>query len=397
MKKHIMELFKLQGLIADRMEVNDENIIVHVRHPRIRARCLLCGKRTKRVHDTRRRRVRHDVWNERRVFLSLSIRRFLCTRHGPFMEPHVLGIARGRFTEHFKDRALALLSTTNFKATGERYRVSASALLAFLAERKAKLPWPKGNIVLNIDEHSYRGRDLKISIGDATHRKLMDILADDRKETLLRYLKGIPSDVQSRISEVAIDMKASYRAAIEECLPQSIIVVDRFHVMQALNCTLDELRKILQPEAVRGARRINRMLLLKNGNALTGSERLRLRMIFAQYEKFPALRGCYVVKERMRAMYACATRTQAEKIFGEIMLILEEYEVGVLADTRDMLSRWKPYILNFFISRTTNAYIEGCHNKIKLIKRMSYGFRNFDNYVLKITLAFLPFLFLPPH
>jgi len=50
--------------------------------------------------------------------------------------------------------------------------------------------------------------------------------------------------------------------------------------------------------------------------------------------------------------------------------------------------------LNFFANRTTNAFIEGCHNKIKLIKRMSYGFRNFNNYVLKITLAFAPFLFL---
>ena len=76
------------------------------------------------------------------------------------------------------------------------------------------------------------------------------------------------------------------------------------------------------------------------------------------------------------------------------MFQLEQVQVGKLREMRDTLKRWKPYILNFFANRTTNAFIEGCHNKIKLIKRMSYGFRNFNNYVLKITLAFAPFLFL---
>jgi transposase len=61
---------------------------------------------------------------------------------------------------------------------------------------------------------------------------------------------------------------------------------------------------------------------------------------------------------------------------------------------RETIKRWKPYILNYFHSHTTNGFIEGVNNKIKLVKRMSYGFRNFENYVMKITLAFLPFLYL---
>jgi len=92
-------------------------------------------------------------------------------------------------------------------------------------------------------------------------------------------------------------------------------------------------------------------------------------------------------------MYRSSTKKEAEKKLNRIILILSALPFGKTKEMCNTLMKWKPYILNYFESRTTNAFIEGCHNKIKLIKRMSYGFRNFENYVLKITLAFLPFLF----
>ena len=54
------------------------------------------------------------------------------------------------------------------------------------------------------------------------------------------------------------------------------------------------------------------------------------------------------------------------------------------------LSRWRKTIINYFLSRSTNAYTEGAHTKIKLIKRASYGFRNVSVYIKKMLLAFLP-------
>nr|MDA3839637.1 transposase [Patescibacteria group bacterium] len=50
--------------------------------------------------------------------------------------------------------------------------------------------------------------------------------------------------------------------------------------------------------------------------------------------------------------------------------------------------------LNYFENKTTNGFTEGCHTKIKMIKRVSFGFRNIDNYIAKMTLAFLPLSFI---
>jgi transposase len=61
------------------------------------------------------------------------------------------------------------------------------------------------------------------------------------------------------------------------------------------------------------------------------------------------------------------------------------------------LKRWKVYLLNYFEHRTTNAYTEGVHTKMKLLKRASYGLRNIEVYVKKMLLGFLPPLFLYFH
>jgi len=51
---------------------------------------------------------------------------------------------------------------------------------------------------------------------------------------------------------------------------------------------------------------------------------------------------------------------------------------------------WDRYILNYFDNRTTNAYTEGIHTKIKMIKRVSFGFRNVHVYIRKVLLSLFP-------
>jgi transposase len=255
-----------------------------------------------------------------------------------------------------------------------------------------------GDLILNIDEHSFSGRDLKIGIAVVNHKKLIAILDNDNQVILENYFKTWSDEAKSRVLEVCIDMKPSYLTIIKQVFPNAKTVIDHFHVVKEMCRQVEELRKIIQESGRKGERRINRFLLAKNRENLSLREREKLSHVFKAYKKHPTLHGAYFVKEKVREMYKYKTKTEAERKLNMLLSQLEHHEVGKLREMRDTLIRWKPYILNFFERRTTNAFIEGCHNKIKLIKRISYGFRNFENYVLKITLAFLPFLFLNlPH
>jgi len=398
MKKDIINCFNLTGLILDRLETN-ESICLHVRSPRNIFYCTKCEKKTKDVYDRKTRKILHGIFESKKVLLILKIRRFKCKRcQFVFTEPKPDGVSRKRYDDHFAIEAVKYLTVSNFKETSKKYQISPPVLISILTERRRVEKLPEGELVLNIDEHSFSGRDLKITIGEPRHKKLLNVLKDDRQETLRRYLKSFPDEAKQRVKEVCIDMKISYLNVINEILPDAKIVLDRFHVVKEMVRQVEEIRKIMQTKGCIGDKRVNRFLFAKNRENLSFKEQEKLKQIFKNNKKFPTLQNSYFVKEKVRDMYNSRNRKDAERKLNMLLVQLEEFEVGKLKEMRDTLIRWKPHILNFFESRTTNAFIEGCHNKIKLIKRMSYGFRNFDNYVLKITLAFAPFLFLNlPH
>jgi transposase len=61
----------------------------------------------------------------------------------------------------------------------------------------------------------------------------------------------------------------------------------------------------------------------------------------------------------------------------------------LFSDAVNTITNWFEPITNYFAQRTTNGPAEGITNKIKLIKRMAYGFRSFKNFRLRILAAFL--------
>lgn len=394
MKKSIMECFSLRDVILDNIETR-ENIFLNIRAKNSSGICPSCLNRSCNIHDQKIRKKLHSISGFKKVYIVLVVRRFYCRKcNKPFTEylPSWLN-GKYRYTKVFEDLVTKALVSKSFKEVIKTFGTSAPTLISILKRKQQEVPIPDGDLILNIDEHSYRGRDLKTGIAEINNKKFLAILDDDNQVTLENYFKTWSEEAKSRVLEVCIDMKPSYLTVIKEMLPNAKIVIDHFHVIKEMCRQVDEIRRILQPEGKKGSRRIHRFLLLKGKENLSLKEKMKLKEVFARFKNHPALEGAYFVKEKVREMYKCRTKVEAERKLDMLISQLEYHEVGKLREMRDTLIRWKPYILNFFERRTTNSFIEGCHNKIKLIKRISYGFRNFKNYVLKITLALLPFLF----
>jgi transposase len=391
MKNDITKLFHLTSVIVDKFKV-DKEVLVYIRSPRTHCFCPKCEKTTRKIYDRKTRRVVHGVMNGRSIVLVVRLRRFRCKYCGNIFTEKINGVSQKRYSDYFQIISLSALKNSSFLAVSKEYHVSIPTLVSFMKENFKIAEYPQGDLRLNIDEHSFRGRDLKITIGEINNRKLLNILGDDNQRTLINYLKRLPEDVKTRISEVCIDMKYSYKVAILQELPEAKLVIDKFHVVKELVRQMEDIRKIFQQQNIRGYRRINRFLLSKNIENLKEKELKELDEVFVRYEKFPVLKQCYLLKERVRKMYKLTDYKSAEKELNLILLSIENYPVGKMREIHNTLSKWKPYILNYFYSRTTNAFIEGCHNKIKLIKRTSFGFRNFTNYMMKITLAFAPIM-----
>jgi transposase len=90
-----------------------------------------------------------------------------------------------------------------------------------------------------------------------------------------------------------------------------------------------------------------------------------------------------------RCFYLLKSKPAARNRLKDLIEIAHLSDDDAMVQWGRTLKTWSPHILNFFDHRTTNAYTEGIHTKIKMIKRVSFGFRNVQIYVRKMVLCIL--------
>lgn len=137
--------------------------------------------------------------------------------------------------------------------------------------------------------------------------------------------------------------------------------------MKLVNKSLNQLRLKLGLKGLK-----NRGLLLKNRGDLTESEQLGLKPLL---EASPSLAIAYELKEELRDIYETTTTVKMGLRKFKKWLI---YARVIFSQTAETLSNHLTDICHDFINHTTNGVMEGMNNKIKLILRQSYGFKNFD-------------------
>ena len=80
-------------------------------------------------------------------------------------------------------------------------------------------------------------------------------------------------------------------------------------------------------------------------------------------------------------------KNEAYKKLRKFILAAQASELEEFNATLTMLSNWAKYILNSFDCSYSNGFTEGTNNKIKVIKRNAYGYRNFENFRNRILIT----------
>ena len=395
-------MFNLQGLLVDKVECLDEVkiLLVHCRSPRQRAKCPICGQTTDKIHQYHFRKIKHDRLNEKQIILRLKIRRFKCRKCRKVFSEQIAGIDRKRASQNFRIEVLSWLQRNSFRFIGRKFKISGSTLNRYVlaASDCWLIDWNKINVtILGIDEHSFRGNNLVITITDISHHKLLAILKTDRQRALIEFLNSIPKKAKDGIKEVSIDLKHSYKVAIKYCLPQADIVADRYHVETLAKRMVDEVRAVVQEEAT-GRKGHLKKLLLTNYYLLEDHEKKKLELVWKKYECYPALKQSWLIKEKIIQFYQLGNYEVAKENFKYIAMLFQTIDRSRYAATTGRTwKNWKEQILNYFKNKTTNGFTEGCHTKIKMMKRVSFGFRNINNYIAKMMLAFIPLISVANH
>lgn len=390
---NIRSILGLQGLAVTRVrKEGDEGWLVEAELP-AKASCPRCHEESSSVHDVRDKpsRLEWVLLGSWKVWVVLKRRRLRCfTCHKPFTQI-VPGLGpRQRMSIQAQASLIAQLAEESFAAIKRSLGISYGRVRRCL--ERLPLPWvdwkvlvgEEGMISLGIDEHSFRGKDLVITVTCLSRHRVLAVLPNDRQKTLRAFLMELSPRVADRVVGVCIDLKEGFRKVVEEVFPQALVVADHFHVIQDANRRVDETRRL---EQELNKKAIARWPLLKGEERLTPKQAQRLAELRQEY---PSLGEAHWLKEELRALYGCEDYESAQEHFSRLLINAEEADDLELGRWAGTLRRWRKEILNYFKLPITNAYTEGVHTKMKLIKRTSYGLRNIEIYRRKMMLGFLP-------
>ncbi len=355
-------------------------------------RCASCGGKVHGHGRLPRRRVSHLWIGVEAVHLNWLPKRGVCQQCGKTVATRPVGLEPWqRQTPRAQQIALIALRRQSFRAVAQDLGASPASLRR-LVDRTVPLEdrswWQiPGDLVLSVDEHSFRGTDLMITIAlRSPLKRLLTILPDDRMASLTSWLKELPEEVRGRIRVVTTDLKESYRKVFAKHCPTAVVVPDPFHLVREMTRILDDVRRLEQAEI---RRPIPRWPLVKGAEKLSLPQHGQLGAICRDY---PALAALYALKEDFRTLLQEPDPAQAARLLARWLLnadSCDHVEGHMLAN---LIRKWREGLLHHWHTarRWTNGYIEGLHTKIKLLKRTSYGFTNRDRYRKKMLLAFLP-------
>jgi transposase len=253
-------------------------------------------------------------------------------------------------------------------------------------------------IAIGLDETSFvklggHHTSYATTVCDVEHHQIIDILPSRNYVEVAGFLDKQPKSWKGQIRFGALDMSATYAAVYSVILPKAAQVVDPFHVVLLANRCLDQVRRRVQQEQTGHRGRRDDPLYRARRALLVGEEKLddkaaqRLSSLLELGDPHAEVAIAYRVKERMRDFYRCTNGEAARSILEELVAHCIKRamppEVQRLGRT---LRQWFDKICNFHLARISNGPTEALNNLIKRIKRVGFGFRNFENYRIRALL-----------
>jgi transposase len=324
-----------------------------------------CGK----IHDCRIRAKRDITLRGYSVRLLVQKRRFACSRCAKTCtEPDEACGRRRRTTSRLRasigkqvaSRSVAHVS--HEEEVGPRFaRECFREQVAPQMERRGlsldgqgPLPTPR---YLGIDEYAIqKGHRYATLLCDLEKRCPLETCRGRTQEEVIKLLARL--DHPERVEAISLDMSGSFAPAIRQVLPQAILVIDHFHVIQHV---MKAFRKVVTGCAKQGKGQIllhhKQSLFLKPLEKLTEEQKQERARIASH---LPGLETAWRIKEDLRQWYAEATAQTAEERLDQWMARVRQSGPEDLRKTLAAFVNWKPEILAFFRflpTRISNGYV----------------------------------------
>ena len=367
---------RLPGLVVLAVQETGRWIEVVGRYRNEEAVCPGCNRSTWQVHQWHLQRKRDAKLWGKEVWVALFKRRFRCRRcRKVFTEPDPVCGSRRRTTGRLRATVARRAREATVRSVAREEGVSEGLVERSWVEAHSIVSAPsQPHVFLGLDGFCVRrpGR-MWTGMWDLDSGKAVVVVPGERQVDVERMLERHAS--RESVRAVAIDLSEAYRQAVEMVLPDALIVADKFHVLALAGRALHEVNGETR-------RKGNLAWLLQRGaERLSPAERARLLEALSQDSRLARAWG---LKEALREVYRKKIHEEALAALQSWVREAEQSELRSFQRTAATLRRWQKEVLNYWRYPITNALVEGKHNRVKVLKRRAYGYRNNRSFLLRI-------------
>lgn len=380
----------MQGVILKKDLYSKNLIELWLEYPTKEHICPSCNSPTSRVHDYYTRSFNHIMVGKRTTKIYYKHRRYVCMHCGKrfaemnsFIQKffrHSNDVVNNVFDDLTSIKNLSQIGNDNNMSSQNVSRLMNKFMPIF--HNTTSLPEAIG-----IDEFKGNsgGNKFQVVITNLKTHKVIDVISARSEDALYNFFRKIsnPKDVKL----VAMDLSLFFKKIITDCLPNAKIIADTFHFTRLMHWALDNVRKDVQkglPKDMRIYFKRSRSVLHKRINNLNPDEYNQLTNMLDYNEN---LRWAYSIVQNLFEIIDEKNPDKKVSLFREFMTYASNCDLPEFNKHIQTFFKWHKYIINSFYTNFSNGITEGLNTKIKTLKRVSFGFRNFQNFRLRILMA----------
>ena len=383
--------FGIRGYQYQATKFHSGGMTIRVAQAREKLCCPACGSSKVRIVEWFERRWRTVPIGSRETWIEMSVPKVECQKcfsrrrvTVSFAEPHK------QHTRAFERYVVELLRFMTPQDVSRHLGISwdlANDIQKRRLKRKFGRPKLKHLKRLAVDEvyvgkrHKYLTLVLDLDSGAVV------FVGEGRGSATLRPFFRRLRQSRAKVRAVASDMAGGFLKAVREFLPEARLVLDRFHVVKLFNEKLTKLRRDLYREATddlhKAVLKGTRWLLLKNPENLDDDRNEHQRLQDALSLNAP-LATAYYLKEDLRQFWEQATKPQAERWLTAWCRRAEQTGIKVLQQMTRTLQKHRTSLLAWYDDPISTGPLEGVNNKLKLLQRQAFGYRDLQLFKLRI-------------
>lgn len=358
-------------------------------------KCRRCKDATNSIHDTRVRRVRERDLLHYRVWLEVPMRRVRCAACGPTQEFISWLPDRKHLTASMISWIETLVRILPVPHIAQLLGVNWHTIKSIDHQRlKREVIEPDKMQIrkLIMDEFAlFKGHRYATVAIDADTQQVLWVGEGRSRAAVRPFFEWLGPDACARIEAVAMDKNTAMDLEVQMHCPKARVVYDLFHVVAKFGrevidrVRVDQANKLRHDKPARKVVKRSRWLFLRNRNHLKHDQAIKLEELLSANQ---SLMTVYVLKKQLKELWYAPSEIEAKQRWSDWLSMAISRGLSRVIRFTKRLSGYGDGIIASAAYPMSTSVLEGMNNKIKVIKRMAYRYRDNDYFFLKIKAAF---------